>query len=242
MIRYDHKRIIAPAPKFHSTVNYYLTMISIPLLEIRTLDVCLLLSLGFLLECVCRGLVLAVRWPSMRVYGRYQDEQHRLQFETAQARRLGPSAFVTTSKLERQLLQHEKTMEEYHQRQCIKQTARFQSLARTIQYAVYVLIFIFYYKVDVISLDGTRVFPDSSSIVSSSQSQRILTWEESNKLAAQWVQGFLFPISYVGIGMKVARWGLPTPGFGALLVFWSAQVTTGALIWDTLECLVLAML
>jgi hypothetical protein len=218
-------------------------MLSIPLLEIRTLDVYLLLTLGLILECVCRGLVLAVRWPSLRVYGRYQEEQQRLQKETAQARRLGPTAFVATSKLERQLLQHEKTMEDYYQRQVIKQTARFQSLARTIQYAVYALIFVLYYKLDVISLDGTRVFPDSSSLGGSpSQSQRILTWEESNKLAAQWVQGFLFPISYVGFGMKVARWGLPTPGFGALVVLWSAQVTAGALIWDTLEYVVISML
>jgi hypothetical protein len=45
----------------------------------------------------------------------------------------------------------------------------------------------------------------------------------------------LFPISYVGMGVKLSRWGMATPeeaacSIGALAVMWSAQVTMGQIM------------
>jgi len=42
----------------------------------------------------------------------------------------------------------------------------------------------------------------------------------------------LFPISYVGMGQKLSKWGLGASAdssIGALMVLWSAQVTVGKL-------------
>jgi hypothetical protein len=48
------------------------------------------------------------------------------------------------------------------------------------------------------------------------------------------LQALLFPVSYVGIGAKVSKWGIDsevaTSSIGALVVMWSAQVTTGKLM------------
>jgi hypothetical protein len=57
--------------------------------------------------------------------------------------------------------------------------------------------------------------------------------------ALGFLQGFLFPLSYVGMGMKVARYGLHKAGMGALVVLWSSQVTAGKII-DGIEALILA--
>ena len=55
-------------------------------------------------------------------------------------------------------------------------------------------------------------------------------------------KALLFPVSYVGIGTKIAKWGIDpevaTSSIGALVVMWSAQVTTGKLM-DAVDAYIL---
>lgn len=51
---------------------------------------------------------------------------------------------------------------------------------------------------------------------------------------ATFLQRMLFPISYLGIGVRMARWGMVAEqaetSIGALVVLWSAQTTVGKLM------------
>jgi len=51
--------------------------------------------------------------------------------------------------------------------------------------------------------------------------------------AGPFLKRLLFPISYVGMGQKISKWGMGAASadasFGALMVLWSAQVTVGKL-------------
>merc|ERR1712032_1734136 len=54
---------------------------------------------------------------------------------------------------------------------------------------------------------------------------------------------FLFPLSFMGIGIKIARFGMPDPqiaasSIGALVVMWSAMVTVSKIM----DCIELAIL
>jgi hypothetical protein len=142
----------------------------------------------------------------------------QLQFETAQKRRLGPSAFVETSKLERQVLAKEKALEEMIAVRKSR-TERISKVMKNATMSFYGLVFVLYYSYSILSVDGTRLPGKDDGIVR--------TREEDAELATAFVQGLLFPLSYVGIGMRIARWGLPAPGFGALLVLWSAASYSG---------------
>jgi hypothetical protein len=200
-------------------------MISIPILEIRTLDVAVLLLVGFVWEAATRIVVATVQAQSQAE--RLADtELLQLQYVTAQKRRLGPSAFVETSKLERQVLAKEKALEELVTIRNTR-TARINKFVKNSNTALYGLIFVLYYNLSVLSIDGTRL---------GAKDEIIRTPLEETELATGYVQGLLFPISFVGIGMRIARYGLPTPGFGALLILWSSQVTIGKII-DGIELL-----
>jgi hypothetical protein len=53
--------------------------------------------------------------------------------------------------------------------------------------------------------------------------------------AGMFLQRILFPITYVGMGVKLSRWGMASPeeaacSIGALAVMWSAQVTMGQIM------------
>ena len=200
-------------------------MISIPLLEIRTLDIATLLVVGVVWEATTRIVLATVRAQS-KVEKLADAELLQLQYVTAQKRRLGPSAFVETSKLERQVLAKEKALEEMVTTRNAR-TARIQKFVKNSNLALYALVFVLYYNLSVLSIDGTRV---------AAKDEIVRTPLEEAELATSFMQGLLFPISFFGIGMRVARFGLPTPGFGALVVLWSSQVTVGKII-DGMELL-----
>jgi hypothetical protein len=200
-------------------------MISIPLLEIRTLDIAVLLVVGFVWEAATRTVLATVRAQS-KVEKLADAELLQLQYVTAQKRRLGPPAFVETSKLERQVLAKEKALEEMVTSRTAR-TARIQKFVKNSNLALYALVFVLYYNLSVLSIDGTRV---------AAKDEIVRTPLEETELATSFLQGLLFPISFFGIGMRIARFGLPTPGFGALVVLWSAQVTVGKII-DGVELL-----
>mmetsp|Transcript_24215 Transcript_24215/g.40105 ORF Transcript_24215/g.40105 Transcript_24215/m.40105 type:complete len:204 (+) Transcript_24215:85-696(+) len=202
-------------------------MITVPLLDVRTIDMLALLLAGALLELVTKGIVMHTKAKSSKET-KMEQQLFALQYETAQKRRLGPTAFVATSKLERQGLVMEKELAALVEQRKL-QGGTIAKLTSRISLVFYVLVFLAYYNLSILSIDGTRVVGDDiDSIVSTEQ--------EEHARATAFLQGFLFPISYVGMGVKVARFGLPTPGFGALLVLWSSQVTVGK-IMDGVEWL-----
>jgi hypothetical protein len=200
-------------------------MISIPLLEIRTLDIAVLLLVGFVWEAATRIVLATVRAKS-QVEQLADAELLQLQYVTAQKRRLGPPAFVETSKLERQVLAKEKALEEMVTTRNTR-TTRIQKFVKNANLALYALVFVLYYNLSVLSIDGTRVV---------AKDEIVRTPLEETELATSFMQGLLFPISFFGIGMRIARFGLPTPGFGALLVLWSSQVTVAKIV-DGVELL-----
>jgi hypothetical protein len=77
--------------------------------QIRVYDIWLLLAIGGLWELICRILLF---WIKRKPFGLLVREQelYRLQQKTAEKRKLGPPAFVETSKLERQVLVIEKEL------------------------------------------------------------------------------------------------------------------------------------
>lgn len=52
--------------------------------------------------------------------------------------------------------------------------------------------------------------------------------------AGSFFKRMLFPVSYVGLGVKLSKWGMgghvADSSIGALVVLWSAQVTVGKLM------------
>ena len=200
-------------------------MISIPLLEIRTLDIAVLLLVGFVWEAATR-IILATVCAKSQAEQLADADLLQLQYVTAQKRRLGPPAFVETSKLERQVLAKEKALEEMVTIRNTR-TTRIQKFVKNANLALYAFVFVLYYNLSVLSIDGTRVV---------AKDEIVRTPLEETELATSFMQGLLFPISFFGIGMRIARFGLPTPGFGALLVLWSSQVTVARIV-DGLELL-----
>jgi hypothetical protein len=77
--------------------------------QIRVYDIWLLLAIGGLWELTCRILLF---WIKRKPFGLLVREQdlYRLQQKTTEKRKLGPPAFVETSKLERQVLVIEKEL------------------------------------------------------------------------------------------------------------------------------------
>jgi hypothetical protein len=195
---------------------------AIPLLEIRPFDIWFLLALGAIVEVLSRGLSYMTKSKSS-IERTLEQQLVQLNFETAQKRRLGPSAFVETSKLERQVLSKEKELAKL----VLTRKAKMEQMAKYVKngsLVFYAIIVIVYYSLPVLKIDGLQLNGDVSLI------------EEDRAL--RFLQGFLFPLSYVGLGMRVARFGLPKTGVGALVVLWSSQVTLGKLI-DGIEALML---
>ena len=183
--------------------------------EIRPIDICVLLTAGFCWEALARSILLnAKRKPSS--LRRKEEEWEALSYETNQKRKLGQPAFVECSKLERQLLALEKELEQTRaaRKESVKQLER--SLLRYGNITVSLIIFILYYGIPIIALEPLE--------------------QEMGVYASPPLRSMLFPVSYVGIGMRVARWGLedPTNSIGALVVFWSSQVLCGQ-VFDAID-------
>jgi hypothetical protein len=90
------------------------------------------------------------------------------------------------------------------------------------------IVFFCWYGVPVMEFSGERVLsPDM-----------ILSRKESQDAAISAFDAYLFPLSYLGIGVKISKLGLANPraSTGALLVVWAAQTTVGK-IMDGVEAL-----
>jgi hypothetical protein len=206
---------------------------SIPIHTVRPNDIILLLLLGFITELLKRIILRSVKFRSSTEKN-VSEKLIVLRYETAQKRSLGPSAFVETSKLERRVLAVEKELSELVQARKDKVT-KMEKKLKYVSYVIAFSIFVLYYGIAVITVDGIKVANDHPHIVAGVES----TSEDDNVdalHAATFLKGMLFPISYIGLPMKISRLGLENKAssLGALAVFWSAQEFTGK-IYECLE-------
>ena len=178
------------------------------LAEIRVTDIWFLLAVGAGWELFARLILLSLKKPQ------HPQKEQQLQVLQAQCnakRKLGPSAFVETSKLERQVLRLEQELEGAKEVQAkgVQQTERY--LLRYGNLMVAFLVFVLWYGVPVVRVEEVLLGDNKS-----------------------YLKNLLFPLSSVGVGVRIARWGLPVEtamnSLGALLVVWSAQVTVGKLM------------
>lgn len=188
---------------------------TIPVLEIRPADIWLLLAAGASLEILSRVLGHVAKSKTFAEVA-LEEDLLILQFETAKKRRLGPQAFVETSKLERKVLQAEKDLAVLREERQTR-ADRVKKIIKNGSLSLYILIFVIYYGIPMVSLDGLKV--DSDDLESTAEER-----------ARSFLYGLMFPISYIGIGVKIARIGMQEVGIGALVVLWSSQVTIGKII------------
>jgi hypothetical protein len=178
--------------------------------QIRTTDVWFLLALGVTWELAVRLVLLTVKRKPAAL-SKKEQQLALLQLETNRKRKLGPSAFVETSKLERQVLVMEKEMEDIRERRKKQLDKLEKTLHRYGNISLAIVIFILYYGVPILTVEDMEV-----------------------GLVTEASKSYLKAITSVGMGMRVSRWGLPkdisASSLGALVVVWSAQVTVGKLM------------
>lgn len=191
--------------------------------EIRPRDMMVLLVLGFTWELVARSILLLVCKLKPTSLRQREADYEVLEAQVNAKRKLGQQAFVETSKLERQLLMQSKALDEARQARQKLQAKLEKNLLRYGNIGFSLLIFLLYYGVPVLALEPLE--------------------QEfgANGYASPPLKTMFFPVSYVGIGMRVARIGLPDGGvnqLGALVVFWSAQVV-GSQLFNAIDAYVL---
>uniref|UniRef100_A0A7R9WE31 Uncharacterized protein n=1 Tax=Pseudictyota dubia TaxID=2749911 RepID=A0A7R9WE31_9STRA len=199
---------------------------TIPVSVLRSDDILLLLAIGAIYEII-------IRTVAQRVKARSLDERnlrsqlHQLKYETTQSRRLGPSAFVETSKLERAVLVKEKDLSKFEEDRN-KRIDTVQRLSWNFTVALNLIVFAVYYGVPILSVDGGAV---------TGAGDEVMTEEAA---AASYMRGLIFPLSYIGVGLRLAGVGLAAraSSLGALVVMWSAQSTVEK-VSECVEALVL---
>jgi hypothetical protein len=202
---------------------------SMPVGTLRPYDITLLLALGAILELLSRLLLLNFKRKPTSVRQR-ELALKALAIRVKKSRDLGPPAFVETSKLERQQLAEEKAMTDLAE-QRRKTLERIERMVKNAGMALNFIVFLLWYGVPVMEFSGHRIYvPDV-----------VLTNQESQQAAISAFEACLFPLSYIGMGVKISKWGMVNPrsSTGALLVLWSAQVTVGK-IMDGIDVLLLS--
>jgi hypothetical protein len=198
----------------------------IVLTQIRINDLWLLLLAGAALELVCRLVLLNLkRKPASLV-----EKRRSVQSLTKQAdrmRKMGPSHFVETSKLERQLLSAERELAEATALRKTKCERIEKFVKKRLTYAAFAVVYVAYYSVPIVTLDALAIPNTVGEFVS----------------ADTYLKCLLFPVSTIGIGNKMSRWGIAkavqASSLSSLMVFWSAQTTMG-MIMDAVDAYVLS--
>ena len=205
----------------------YIPHPEIPLGSLRPSDMLLLLVAGAAWEILLRGILWShKRKPTSIKVRHLQLKELDKRIRTSRA--LGPPAFVETSKLERQRLAEEKALTELAETRKAD-LAAWEKLSRNLNLVCCAVILFVFYGIPMMEFSPQRVSPRPGEL---------LTLDEAATAAESTMQAFLFPLSIIGVGIRVAKWGLPNPksSVGALLVFWSAQTTMGMII-DGIEAL-----
>jgi hypothetical protein len=182
---------------------------------IRTTDIWFLMGVGALYELLCRLYILSVKIkPSALV--EKEAALQAIQVETEAKRKLGPSAFVETSKLERQILALEKEVETIKTARKTKSDKVEKILLKGGNIRLAILVWVLYYSVPMLIVEDLEI-----SIGEYSPTGALL-------------KNLFFPISYSGFGYRISKIGLPVDvavnSLGALVVMWSAQTTVGKLM------------
>mmetsp|Transcript_27584 Transcript_27584/g.57735 ORF Transcript_27584/g.57735 Transcript_27584/m.57735 type:complete len:197 (-) Transcript_27584:200-790(-) len=191
--------------------------------EVRPLDIWVLLAVGMVWELVTRGWLLVLKMKPQSLL----DKELALaiqQKETDQLRKMGPSKFVETSKLERQVLAKEKELTQIKEERQKRQEAAEKTLSRYGNMTVAGIVFVLFYGVPVMTL----VTPDTDPSVM------------EDTVASPSLKDMMFPVGHLGLGMRLARWGLEDANnsMGALVVMWSGQVFVSK-IMDAMDAFLL---
>lgn len=197
-----------------------------PIGAVRPYDIMILLTIGATFELVSRlSLVPYKRKPNSI---RKQEYDFKiLEKRVKKSRALGPQAFVETSKLERQLLAEEKKLRDISETRK-KALEKNEKMIKNIGMVLNFIIFLCWYGVPVMEFSGERLLtPDV-----------LLSRKESAEAAISAFNSYLFPLNFLGMGVRISKLGLANPkaSTGALLVVWAAQMTVGQ-IMDGLEAL-----
>ena len=187
-------------------------MLQLPLSVLRASDLVVLLAIGAIYEFATRFIIHQIRLRSPKEQN-MRAELHDLRYETAKKRSLGPSAFVETAKLERQVLAKEKELASMETGRSEKVT-KMEAIIKKASTAIQVIIFIVYWGIPILSIDGSR-------IASSAAAGDIVSAEDA---ANACLRGICFPYC---VWLKVAAMGVKeqASSVGALVVYWSSQTT-----------------
>lgn len=198
----------------------------IPLSSLRPNDIFLLLGLGAIWELVVRGVLFRYRAKPRKLIERELNLK-ALTVEVRVMRNKGPSAFVETSKLERQLLAEEKAMEVTREKRKLE-LEQAEKFAKNANMAISALVFLLWYSIPILEFQAHRI----------ANLNEVYSEEEGKAMVASAHKAFLFPLSVVGIGLKIAKLGLANPqsSSGALVAFWSAQTVVSKL-FDAVDAL-----
>jgi hypothetical protein len=226
---------------YYKKLNKLTTMViphsAIPISAIRPNDILLLLFLGGITELLRRAILRSVKLPSSKSFQqRYKLTQLRL--ETNEMKKLGPSAFVETSKLERKVLSLEKTLKEEDEMRK-KKVESVEKILKRVSFVINVAIFLVYYGIPLLTIDGLRIPLVNPNLVAGLKGGGGIQDGLDVAHATAFMKGIMFPMSYVGMGMKLSKLGLGEIkhcSTGALVVFWSSQVMVGKLV-DCYEAL-----
>lgn len=180
--------------------------------EVRPVDIGLLVAAGMLWELVSRGILWTLRKKSASLIRKEVAYEVHMQ-KTDTMRKQGPSAFVETSKLERVGLTMEKELTNIKEERKAALERMEKILGRFGNMGLAAIIFVLYYGAPVLTM---QVAGDDFDTTDSQQ---------------QSLKSMLFPLTYWGVGMRIARWGLEDAqnSMGALVVFWSGQVLVSKL-------------
>ena len=196
----------------------------IPYLIVHSADIVLLLSIGAAYELLIR---LYKHKNERRTSHERKINAHlaTLKYEAARKRALGPSAFVETAKLERAVLATEKELTKISDERETR-TAAAAKRIKTLNLIVNILVMLAYWGVAMVAIDGSKIQDASGE-------DELNEMTDDERAAAFW-KGFLFPLSYHGLGYKIAQYGIDSEKrascVGALAVFWSARVTIGEIV------------
>jgi hypothetical protein len=178
------------------------------LTQIRVLDIWLLLFLGAIWELITRLVLFRQkRKPASLV----EKENRLMQLD----RKLGPSAFVETSKLERQVLALEKELEQIRENRKEKSEVLEKKYVKRSSMLLSLLVFVLYYGVPLLTVEAVDV--------GNSEADRKV-----------YLKSLLFPLASMGMAARLSRLGIPSEvsfnSVGALMIMWSSQVTVGKLM------------
>eukprot|EP01083_Nonionella_stella_P098826 277988_1 len=210
---------------------------SIPFQTVRTADIILLLLVGTITEVLTRLLVRSFKVRSSREI-KLREKLRLLRYETMKKRAQGPSAFVETAKLERRVLASEKEIKEMEE---VKK-ARIVQIEKSVKYAriaMSVMVFVLYYGIPILTIDGLKASLDANNAKLLQNVKVAEGVAEDVAHATALMRNVIWPLGSVGPGMKFASIGLGElkySSIGALVVYWSAQATSGK-VYDCLEAL-----